>query len=100
MYTAELIDAPKAQLIGLVSRVVPPDDLMKITRELATKIVQQAPLSVELTKKMVWRGLFDRLARQLDLETDSIRICRQSEDHRENVKAFLEKKPLPKYKGK
>jgi len=100
MYTAELIDAPKAQRIGLVSRVVPPDDLMKIAKELAAKIVQQAPLSVELTKKMVWRGLFDRLARQLDLETDSIRICRQSEDHRENVKAFLEKKPLPRYKGK
>ena len=100
MYTAELIDAPKAQRIGLVSRVVPPDDLMKIARELAAKIVQQAPLSVELTKKMLWRGLFDRLARQLDLETDSIRICRQSEDHRESVKAFLEKKPSPRYKGK
>ena len=100
MYTAELIDAPKAKLIGLVSRVVPPDDLMKTARELATKISQQAPLSVELTKKMMWRGLFDRLARQLDLETDSIRICRQSEDHQESVKAFLEKKPVPKYKGK
>ncbi len=100
MYTAELIDAVEAQRIGLVSRVVPPDDLMKIARELATKIVQQAPLSVELTKKIVWRGFFERLGRQLDLETDSIRICRQSEDHRESVKAFLERKPLPKFKGK
>jgi enoyl-CoA hydratase len=100
MYTAELIDAAEALRIGLVSRVVPPDDLMKTARELAGKIVQQAPLSVELTKKMVWRGIFDRLARQLDLETDSIRICRQSEDHRESVKAFLEKRPLPKFKGK
>ena len=100
MYTAKLIDAAEALRIGLVSRVVPPDELMKTTRELANKIAQQAPLSVELTKKMVWRGLFDRLARQLDLETDSIRICRQSEDHRENVKAFLEKRPSPKYKGK
>jgi enoyl-CoA hydratase/carnithine racemase len=100
MYTAELIDASEAMRIGLVSRVVPPDDLMKTAKELASKIVQQAPLSVELTKKMVWRGLFDRLARQLDLETDSIRICRQSEDHRESVKAFLEKRPPPRYKGK
>jgi enoyl-CoA hydratase len=100
MYTAELIDAAEALRIGLVSRVVPPDDLMKTTRELANKIARQAPLSVELTKKMVWRGLFDRLARQLDLETDSIRICRQSEDHLDSVKAFLEKKPLPKFKGK
>jgi len=100
MYTAELIDAAEALRIGLVSRVVPPDDLMKAARELAGKIAQQAPLSVELTKMMVWRGLFDRLARQLDLETDAIRICRESEDHRESVKAFLEKRPLPKFKGK
>lgn len=100
MYTAELFDATKAQRIGLVSRVVPTDDLMKIARELANKIVQQPPLSVELTKKMVWRSLFDKLARQIDLETDSTRICRQSEDHRESVKAFLEKKPSPSYKGK
>ncbi len=100
MYTAELIDAAEAQRIGLVSRVVPPDGLLETARELASKIARQAPLSVELTKKMVWRGLFDRLARQLDLETDSIRICRQSEDHLESVKAFLEKKPLPKFKGK
>jgi len=100
MYTAELIDAAEALRISLVSRVVPPDDLMETTRELANKIIRQAPLSIELTKKMAWRGLFDRLARQLELETDSIRICRQSEDHRESVKAFLEKKPLPKFKGK
>lgn len=99
MYTAELIDADTAQRIGLVSRVVPPHDLMKIARELAAKIIQQPPLSVELTKKMVWRGLFDKLARHIDLETDSTRICRQSEDHRESVKAFLEKKSPPKYKG-
>jgi enoyl-CoA hydratase len=95
-----LVDAAEALRTSLVSRVVPPDDLMKTARELANKIVQQAPLSVELTKKMVWRGLLDRLTRQLDLETDSIRICRQSEDHLENVKAFLEKRPSPKYKGK
>ncbi len=100
MYTAELIDAAEALRIGLVSRVVLPDDLMKATRELANRIIQQAPLSIELTKKMVWRGLFDRLVRQLDLETDSMRICQQSEDHLESVKAFLEKKPSPKFKGK
>ncbi len=100
MYTAELIDAAEALRIGLVSRVVPPDDLIKTTMELANKIIKQAPLSIELTKKMVWRGLSDRLARQLDLETDSIRICQQSDDHHESVRAFLEKKPLPKFKGR
>jgi len=100
MYTAEMIGAAEAERVGIVSRVVAPDELMNTAQELAAKIAQQAPLSVELTKKMVWRGLFDGLARQLDLETYGTRICSQSEDHRESVKAFMEKKPLPKYKGK
>ena len=100
MYTAELFDAAEAERIGIVSRVVPLDDLMEVVRELATKIAQQAPLSVELSKKMTWRGLFDSLYRQLDLETYATRICGQSEDHKASVKAFLEKKPLPKYTGK
>ena len=100
MYTAEMFDAPEAERIGVVSKVVPLDDLMNAARELAGKIAQQAPLSVELTKKMVWRGLFDGLARQLDLETWSTRICSQSEDHRASVEAFMNKQPPPKYKGR
>ena len=73
---------------------------MNTAQELAAKIAQQAPLSVELTKKMVWRGLFDGLARQLDLETYGTRICSQSEDHRKSVKAFMNKQPPPEYKGR
>ena len=100
MYTAEMIGAAEAERVGIVSRVVAPDQLMNTAQELAARIAQQAPLSVELTKKMVWRGLFDGLARQFDLETLGTRICSQSEDHRESVKAFMEKKPIPKYKGR
>ena len=100
MFTGELITAVEAERLGVVSRVVPPDELMKVTRELAIRIAQQAPIPVELTKKMVWRGLFDSLARQLDLETWAQRICQQTEDHRESVRAFLEKRPQPKFKGK
>ena len=100
MFTAEIIDAAEAERLGIVSRVVAPDELMKVTRELAAKIAQQAPISIELTKKMVWRGLFDGLARQLDLETWAQQICRATEDHRESVRAFLEKRPQPQFKGK
>lgn len=100
MYTAEMFDAPEAERIGIVSKVVPLDDLMNAARELAGKIAQQAPLSVELSKKMVWRSMFDGLARQLDLETYGNRVCSQSEDHRESVAAFLNKQPPPKYKGR
>ena len=99
MFTAEIIDAVEAERLGIVSRVVAPDELMKVTRELATKITQQPPVSVELTKKMVWRNLFDAMTRQLDLETYALQICRQTEDHQEGVRAFREKRP-PQFKGK
>ncbi|MFC1989226.1 enoyl-CoA hydratase/isomerase family protein [Chloroflexota bacterium] len=100
MFTGEIISAAEAERLGIVSRVVPPDELMKTARELATKIAQQAPIPVELTKKIVWRGLLEDLTRQLDLETYTQNMCRQTEDHREAVRAFLEKQPQPQFKGR
>ena len=100
MFTAEIIDAAEAERLGIVSRVVSPDELMKVTRELAAKIAQQAPIPVELTKEMVWRGLFDDLTRQIDLETWAQQICFQTEDFRDSVRAFLEKQPQPQFKGR
>ena len=100
MFTGELIGAAEAERIGIVSRVVPPDELIPAARELAAKIAQQAPISVELTKKMVWRGLLDKLVRQIDLESYAQPICFQTEDHRGSVRAFLEKRPIPPFKGK
>ena len=100
MCSGELIGAVEAERLGIVSRVVAPDELMKVARELAAKIARQAPIPMGLTKKMVWRGLSDGLARQLDLESWAQQICFQTEDHRESVRAFLEKRPLPEFKGK
>jgi len=100
MFTGEIIGAAEAERLGIVSRVVPPDDLMKVTQELAAKIVQQAPLSVELSKRMVYRGMIDDIARQIEMETYAHQICQQSEDYREAVRAFLEKRPQPKFKGR
>jgi len=100
MFTAEIIDAAEAERLGIVSRVVPVGELIEVARELAAKIAQQAPIPVELTKKMVWRGLFDDLTRQLDLETYAQQICFQTEDFRDAVRAFLEKRPQPQFKGR
>ncbi len=103
MFTGELISAVEAERLGIVSRVVPPDELMKVTQEMATRIAQQPPIALELTKKIVWRGLIDGLTgltRQLELEAGAQPICRQSEDHKESVRAFLEKRPQPQFKGK
>ncbi|MFC2040909.1 enoyl-CoA hydratase/isomerase family protein [Chloroflexota bacterium] len=100
MFTGEIISAAEAERLGIVSRIVPPDELMNTARELAAKIAQQAPIPIELTKKIVWRSSLGDLTRQLDLETYAQNICRQTEDHRESVRAFLEKRPQPQFKGR
>jgi len=99
MFTGEIINAAEAERLGIVSRVVPPDDLMPVTRELAAKIAQQPPMPVELTKRIVYRSMADDIARHLDLETWAQRICSGSEDSREAIMAFLQKRPPAPFKG-
>ncbi len=100
IYTAEIIDAEEAKKLGIVSRVVPGEQLMTAAMELANKIAQQPPFSLELSKKIIWRSLLDNLSRQLDLESLAFQICIGTEDHRKSVQAFLNKQPPPKFTGK
>jgi len=100
MWTGELIDAAEALRLGIVSRVVPPGELMPTARELATKIAQNPPLPIELTKRIVYRSMADDVARHLDLETWAARISNQSEDAREAIRAFFEKRPPAPFKGR
>ncbi|MBN1643280.1 MAG: enoyl-CoA hydratase/isomerase family protein [Dehalococcoidales bacterium] len=100
IYTGEILDAKKAKELDIVSQVVPGEQLMPAAMELANKIARQPPFSLELSKKLIWRGLLDNLNRQLDLESLAVRICKDTEDHRNSVKAFLNKQPPPEFKGK
>lgn len=100
LFTGELIGAAEAERLGIVSQVVPPDDLMKVTQELAAKIAQQPPIPVSLTKRIVYRSMIDDIARHLDLETWAQQICNQTEDSREAIRAFLEKRSPAPFKGR
>ncbi len=100
MFTAEMFGAAEAERIGMVSEVVSADELLATADELAMKIAAQPPISVELSKRMVWRSRFDDLVRQVDMETWGSRICSPTEDHRESVRAFMNKLPMPKYTGR
>lgn len=99
MFTGDIIGATEAKHLGIVSQVTEPEDLLKTAQALAIKIAEQAPIAVELTKKIVWRGFLDSLTHQLDLETLGYQICRQTEDYKNSVQAFLEKRPQPIFKG-
>ncbi len=100
MFTGQIINAAEAEKYGIVSRVVPPDQLMPTALELATRIAAQPPLAIELTKRAVYRTMLDDIARHLDAESYGAMICSPSEDAKEAIRAFLEKRPQPKFKGK
>lgn len=98
--TGRLVDAEEALRIGLVHRVVPQDKLMATAREVAGHIANNcSPLGVSEAKKLVWRHLFTDLATAIREDDESMTMMTQSEDFKEGVRAFIEKRPA-KYKGR
>ncbi|MGH9115641.1 MAG: enoyl-CoA hydratase-related protein [Acidimicrobiales bacterium] len=99
LFTGRVFDAGEAAAIGLVSRVVPHDQLVPAAMELAGVIAANPPLAVQKLK----RGL--REALDPDWRTLGVWVSTtlaelfRTEDHREGVVAFLEKRP-PSYQGR
>jgi enoyl-CoA hydratase/carnithine racemase len=98
LLTGERIDAKEAHRIGLVSDVVPPDQLMPLALQLAERICDNAPLSVCASKLAALRGREMRIDDGLMLEQALFGLLRDTEDRAEGRKAFAEKRK-PKYKG-
>lgn len=97
-FTGEPVDAEEAKRIGLVSKVVPHDDLMKIAGELAVKIAKGPSVAIELMKRGIYRGLDNDLDTQLDFETYAQNLCFKTRDFKEGANAFREKRE-PYFKG-
>ncbi len=96
--TGKIIDAAEAKEMGLVSRVVPANQLKSVTYELASTLAQGPPIAIKLTKQALYQALDSSLVTQLEFEALSRSICRQTADHKEAVKAFIEKRK-PLFKG-
>jgi enoyl-CoA hydratase/carnithine racemase len=98
--TGRLIEAAEAHRMGLVSKVVPDAQLMTAARELAAQIATQCtPLGISHVKRMVYNHLFTDLATALaDNDASAAKLTR-SEDFKEGIKAFLEKR-APKFTGR
>jgi enoyl-CoA hydratase len=92
LFTGEMIDAREAWRIGLVNRVVPAAELMSAARELAAKIAGKGQLALGLAKEAVDRGLEMDLARANACEADLFGLCFATDDQKEGMLAFLEKR--------
>jgi len=99
LWTGESIDAQEALKIGLVNKVVPLTNLREETMKLATKLAEKPPVAIRLIKRAVYQGLKSDLRTSLDLASSHMAIVTQTEDHREALKAFFEKKETV-YKGR
>jgi enoyl-CoA hydratase/carnithine racemase len=99
LLTGDLFGAREASDMGLVSEVVPDADVEKRAIDMASRIAALPPLAVGLIKEAVLQGLDASLEAGLTLETKGIQLLFASEDQKEGMAAFIEKRQ-PKFTGR
>jgi 2-(1,2-epoxy-1,2-dihydrophenyl)acetyl-CoA isomerase len=97
-FVADPVDAADALRIGLVSKVVPADQLMVEARALADRIAEGAPIAVALTKQALQRSASMPLDEALTTEAELQGIAGTSADHAEGLAAFRERR-RPRFSG-
>jgi enoyl-CoA hydratase len=92
LYSGEFLNAEQALKVGYVTLVVEPDRLIDTAREEAARFLAGSPFSQRLIKDLVYRGMERDLGSHMREHVDALKACFRSEDHREGVAAFLERR--------
>lgn len=100
LYTASNIKADAALSIGLVNAVYPQEELMAAAMKMAGKIAKNAPVAVRAIKKAVNEGLQLEISKAVEVEQELFASCFDTEDQKEGMKAFLEKRKVERYNNK
>ncbi len=94
IFTGDLIDAGTALNLGLVNKVVPPEKLMEEALALAAKLAGMSGPVLAMAKMAINTGLDTDLASGLNMEAKCNALCFATEDQKEGMKAFLEKRKV------
>lgn len=92
VYTGEMIDAREAGRIGLINKIVPREDLAHATGQWVEKILQNGPTAMILQKELIARWMEFKLSESIEAGIRAFRDCYQTEEPREGMRAFLEKR--------
>ncbi|MCC5809119.1 MAG: enoyl-CoA hydratase/isomerase family protein [Ectothiorhodospiraceae bacterium] len=95
----DIFDASEALRLGLVNRVVPAQTLAEETRKLAERLASKAPTAMRFTRALIRQGQDCSLAEQLHAEEAAFKACAGTEDFREALAAFFEKR-APVFHGR
>lgn len=98
LFTGRFVESDEAKEIGLVNRVVADDELMTVTYEMAQHIAAQPPLAIRMMKRAVYQSMRIDLKTHLDLASSHMGAIFSTEDHKEAVTAFREKRK-PVFRG-
>lgn len=98
-YTGDRVDGTEAHRMGIVSKVVPDDELQGTAIDLATRLAQGPTQSLSMIKYLVHKSLETNLSESLQISHVAQEQARTTEDHKEAVQAFLEKR-RPEFKGR
>ena len=99
IFTGDIITAEEALRLGLINKVVPPEQLQEAVDEMLAKLKAQSPVTLRFCKLAVNKSLELPLSEGIKAESDIFALCFATEDQKEGARAFLEKR-TPEYKGK
>ena len=98
MFLGDIFGAKEAKEIGIVNKVVESDKFNEEVENFAKNIAKGPPFAISLIKKSIYKGIENDLNSQLKLESLNQTMCMLSEDKKEGISAFKEKRK-PKFKG-
>ena len=93
LYSGEFLSADEAMSLGYLAKLVPSADLATAARAEAERFLVGSPMSQRLIKELLYAGLGREQRQHMEAHTTALAACFKSDDHREGVASFLERRP-------